>query len=270
MQPHRPQWMWESHGGWRPLTYRPPSLVSLRKPSGVDLVNAIQSLMYFNSCGRNNYAFRALHRCLGQIDYEYMKQIYRRSGVLPAGSFEEIARDYKKNGEWGEVTTGHAGNALVVIMKPADGLYSVCVGPVARGLTAHAPYPHSGPIYGETNAFWEIHLASSPAGVMESAAERARECLREAEELARGREHSREGSGDGSWQKTMYNLLDRARGKYHRGEQFRAEAAAMSGHEALYCLSRATRRFNHAQVLAVQAIQMVVPPARLPIVLENE
>jgi hypothetical protein len=265
MKPYREGWMWEPHGGWRPMNYQPPSLVSLRKPSGAALVNAIQSLMYYNSCARNNYAFRALNRQAGAIDYEYMRQVYRRSGILPQGTFEEIAAQYKKNGDWGEVTTGHAGNAIVAIMKPSEGRYSVCVGPAARGLTAHAPYPHAGPVYGETNAFWEIRLADTPTGVMESAAQNARERLQEAERLLR----ELEGSGDGSWQNTMRDLLDQAREKYRCGLQLQAEAAAMMGRETIYRLSRATRRFNHAQVLAAQAIQIAVPPARLPTRLEN-
>lgn len=260
MEPYRANWQWDPHGGWRPITYQPPSLVALRMPSGSDLVNAIQSLMYFNSCGRNNYAFRALSRQVGMIDYAYMRQVYRRSGSLPPGSFDEIAAGYKKNGEWGEVTTGHAGNAIVAMMKPADGLYAVCVGPAARGLTAHAPYPHAGPVYGETNAFWEIHLAGTPTGVMESAAQRAHDRLWEAE--GHGRVHN--GSKDGDWPPLAQGLLDRARVEYQRGLQLQAEAAALNGAAALYRLSSATRRFNHAQMLAGQAIQIVAPPARLP------
>jgi hypothetical protein len=265
MKPFRDQWMWDEHGGWRPITFQPPTLVSLRKPSGADLVNAIQSLMYFNSCSRNTFAFRMLNSRVGKIDYEYMRLVYRRSGILPSGSFEEIAQMYKKNGEWGEVTTGHAGNAIVAFMKPSEGRYSVCVGTTARGLTAHAPYPHCGPVYGETNTAWEIYLASSPTGVMESSAEKARDRLREAEELLM--EHCR--SGSGSWQKMTQDLLDQAREECQRGLDLQKEAAAKEGREGLYGISSATRRFNHAQVLAVQAVQMVCPPARLPILPEN-
>jgi hypothetical protein len=265
MKPFREGWVWDPHGGWRPVAYRPPSLVSLRKPSGADLVNAIQSMMYYNSCARNNYAFRALNRQVKAIDYAYMRQVYRRSGILPPGSFEEIAAEYKKNGDWGEVTTGHSGNAIVAMMKPSEGRYSVCVGPAARGLTGHAPYPHAGPVYGETNAFWEIRLADTPTGVMESAAENAQERLREADDLMR----EIDGSADISWRNSMQNLLDQARGEYQRGLQLQAEAAAAGGCEALYRVSAATRRFNHAQVLVDQAIQMVRPPACLPAELEN-
>jgi hypothetical protein len=265
MKPYRAGWTWEPHGGWRPLNYQPPSLVSLRKPSGADLVHAIMSLMYYNSCGRNNYAFRALNRRVGQLDYEYMRQVYRRSGILPPGSFAEIAEGYKKNGDWGEVTTGHAGNAIVAMMKPSEGRYSVCVGPATRGLTAHAPYPHAGPVYGETNAFWEIRLANTPTEVMSSAAENAQERLREAGELMR----ESDVSGGGSWQKSMQTLLGQARQEYQCGLQLQAEAVLMKGCEALYRLSSATRRFNLAQVLATQAIQMAVPPTRLPVDLDS-
>jgi hypothetical protein len=230
--------------------------VSLRKPSGADLVHAIMSLMYFNSCGRNRYAFKALSRRAGEIDYGYMQQVYRRSGILPPGSFEEIARGYKENGEWGEVTTGHAGNAIVAFMKPSEGRYAVCVGPAARGLSAHAPFPHAGPVYAESNAFWEIRLADSPAGVMQSAAEEAGRRLARAEAL-------RESAGAPA-PAGMQDLIDEARREYRRGLQQCSEAEGLNGAEALYRVSSATRRFNQAQVLASQAVQMAVPEPRLP------
>jgi hypothetical protein len=265
MKPYRNLWTWDAHGGWRPVTYQPPVLVSLRKPSGADLVNAIQNLMYFNSCGRNNYAFRALNRQIGRIDYTYLQQVYRRSGILPPGSFEEIAKEYKKSGEWGEVTTGHAGNAIVAFMKPSEGRYAVCVGPAARGLTAHAPYPHCGPVYAETNALWEIRLASTPNGVVESAAQNARERLQEGEALLKEIGSARADF----WQQRVRDLLEQARGEYQHGVQLQSEAAAREEPESLYALSGATRRFNQAQVLAGQAIQLVVPPSRLPVMLGN-
>jgi len=261
MKPFRKRWMWDSHGGWRPIAYQPPSLVTLRKPSGPELVNAIQNLMYFNSCGRNNYAFRALNRCSGSIDFEYMKQVYRRSGILPEGSFDEIAKGYKSNGEWGEVTTGHAGNAIVVFMKPSEGRYSAFVGPAARGLTAHAPYPHCGPVYDETNTGWEIRLGSTPLEVMQSAGDKAQDRLREAEEL-QGRCDFSEPS---AWLERMQNLLTLARVEYLHGQQIQAEIADLTGEEAIYQISCATRRFNSSQVYASQVSQIVNPPVHLPI-----
>jgi hypothetical protein len=265
MKPFRNRWMWDYHGGWRPISYQPPSLVTLRKPSGAELVNSIQNLMYFNSCGRNNYAFRALSRCLGSINYEYMKQVYRRSGILPEGSFEEITKGYKSNGEWGEVTTGHAGNAIVVFMKPSEGIYSAYVGPAARGLTAHAPYPHCGPVYGETNAGWEIRLGSTPVEVMQSAAEKAQDRLREAEELL----SSCGSSGSNAWLERMQDLVTQAQTENQRGQQIQVEIDGLTRREVIYKVARATRRFNSAQVLASQASHMIVPPARLPLKLEK-
>jgi hypothetical protein len=160
-----------------------------------------------------------LSRCLGSIDFEYMKQVYRRSGILPEGSFEEITKGYKSNGEWGEVTTGHAGNAIVVFMKPSEGKYAAYVGPAARGLTAHAPYPHCGPVYGETNAGWEISLGSTPVEVMQSAANKAQDRLWEAEEHL-GRCASIEA---GAWLELAQDLLAQARAENQRGQQIQAE-----------------------------------------------
>jgi hypothetical protein len=194
-----------------------------------------------------------------------MKQVYRRSGILPEGSFEEITKSYKRNGEWGEVTTGHAGNAIVVFMKPSEGTYSAYVGPAARGLTAHAPYPHCGPVYGETNAGWEIRLGSTPIEVMQSAAKKAQDRLQEAEELL-----SRCGSAEpDAWLERMQGLLDQAHAEDQRGQQIQAETAGLTGREAIYQISAATRRFNSAQVHASQVIHMIVPPARLPVNLEK-
>lgn len=259
MKPYRDGWMWDEHGGWRPVTYQPPTLVSLRKPSGADLVNAIQGLMYYNSCGRNTFAFNALNRHVGNIDFEYIRQVYQRSGVLPTGPFTEISREYKKNGEWGLVTTGHAGNAIVAFMKPSEGRYAVYVGPTARGLTAHAPYPHCGPVFGETNAAWEIRLANTPNGVVESAADNARDRLQEAQMLLQENGASR----NSSLLNLIQDLLDQAQMEYQRGQQLQMDMASTSGHEALYRLSAAARRFNYAQVLAGQAAQLAHPPVRL-------
>jgi hypothetical protein len=265
MKPFRNRWLWDSHGGWRPISYQPPSLVTLRKPSGAELVNAIQNLMYFNSCGRNNYAFRAMNRCVGSIDYAYMKQVYRRSGILPEGSFDEITKGYKSNGEWGEVTTGHAGNAIVVFMKPSEGIYSAYVGPAARGLTAHAPYPHCGPVYDETNAGWEMRLGSTPFEVMQFAAEKAQDRLREAEQLL----GSCGSSEPGAWLKRMQDLFAQAEAENQRGQQAQAKITGLTGREAIYRIAAATRRYNSAQVHASQMIHMIVPPACLPVNLER-
>lgn len=256
MKPYRANWQWDPHGGWRPVSYQPPSLVALRKPSGADLVNAIQCLMYANSCGRNQYAFQALSQRAGLIDWEYLLQVYRRSGILPPGDFADIAAGYKKTGEWGEVTTGHAGNAIVALMQPTQGRYAVCVGPAARGLTAHAPYPHAGPVYGETNAFWEIRLADSPAAVMRSAAQNALDRL-EAAAMALGRLNGARQAAAGA-----QALVDRARAEYQHGRQAEAEAQRLPGREALYRLASATRRYNHAQVLAGQAFGWLAPEAQ--------
>ena len=260
MKPYRSGWTWDEHGGWRPVTYQPPTLVSLRKPSGADLVNAIQSLMYFNSCGRNQYAFRALNRAVGQIDWDYMQRVYRRSGILPQGSFEAIAADYKRNGEWGEVTTGHAGNAIVAMMKPSEGRYAVCVGPAARGLTAHAPFPHCGPVYAETNAFWEIRLADTPAGVLASALKLAEERLFEAQTTL-AQLVSRGDAGQ-DWAAALFR---RAQEAFQRGQAEQEKASRLAGNAGLSALSKATRRFNLVQVLAGQVTQAANPPARLPV-----
>ncbi|MBI4926430.1 MAG: hypothetical protein HY835_01600 [Anaerolineae bacterium] len=264
MKPFRDRWMWDQHGGWRPVSFQPPSLVTLRKPSGAELVNAIMNLMYSNSCGRNNFVFSALNPRVGRIDFDTIQRLYRRSGILPPGSFEEIAAGYKKNGEWGQVTTGHAGNAVVAMMKPSEGRYAVCVGPAARGLTAHAPLPHCGPVYGETNAFWEIRLGQSPVEVMLSASENAQQRLREAETaLAALPAGSPAAEG-------MQALIVRAREYYSTGQKLAAQANGSGQRASVSILAQATRAYNWTQVLSSQAAQRISPPARLPLDLESE
>jgi hypothetical protein len=159
------------------------------------------------------------------------------------------------------VTTGHAGNAIVVFMKPSEGKYAAYVGPAARGLTAHAPYPHCGPVYGETNAGWEISLGSTPVEVMQSAANKAQDRLWEAEEHL-GRCAYIEA---GAWLEFAQDLLAQARAENQRGQQIQAEITSLTGREAIYQIARATRFFNSAQVHASQVSHMAAPPARLPV-----
>jgi hypothetical protein len=67
----------------------------------------------------------------------------------------------------------------------------------------------------------------------------------------------------------VHDLYAQAREENQRGQWMRAEIAGLTGHQAIYQIARATRRFNSAQILASQASHMVTPPARLPVNLEK-
>ena len=77
--------------------------------------------MYANSFGRNLALFNALGQEVGRIDVDFMHLLYRKSGSVPAGSWEQITRRYKETGAWGGYYAAHAGNALVAVMKPDRG-----------------------------------------------------------------------------------------------------------------------------------------------------
>jgi hypothetical protein len=249
MKPFKDKWKWDQHGGWTPLQFQPPSLISLRKPSGAELVNSIQNLMYHNSCSRNNYAFSSLNHKKGSIDQQYMKQIYQTSGILPVGSFEEIAKNYKKTGEWGQVTTGHAGNAIVAFMKPSEGKYAVCVGPAARGLTGHAPFPHCGPIYNETNAVWEMHLGESLQSVLKSMHENAISSLEKAKRLYQDH-HDEINDAYANLITESLLLADQA---FERGLNTENKSDSQKAGQ----LSKAARCFNEAQVFSNRTYNLI-------------
>jgi len=96
---------------------------------------------------------------------------------------------------------------------------------------------------------------------MQSAGDKAQDRLREAEEL-QGRCDFSEPS---AWLERMQNLLTLARVEYLHGQQIQAEIADLTGEEAIYQISCATRRFNSSQVYASQVSQIVNPPVHLPI-----
>lgn len=249
MKPFKDKWRWDEHGGWTPTQFQPPSLVSLRKPSGADLVNAIQNLMYHNSCSRNNYAYNKLYQKIGVIDSTYMHQIYQQSGTLPSGSFEEITKGYKNTGEWGQVTTGHAGNAIVAFMKPSEGYYAVSVGPVARGLTGHAPFPHCGPVFNETNSVWEMRLMDSPQDVLKSMHLKGKENLDEAKR--KHQIHSKEMNN--SYLGLVEESIRLASDAFEKGINEESSTDEKNPQK----LSKAARRFNEAQVFANWACNMM-------------
>ena len=122
IQKDKDHWHYDPHGGWYG-DYRPV------KKIGIDEEVIIQSLGngFIGSRDRSLYLWNVLDRAVGKIDYEYMKMINRQGCTLPAKTWKESVAFFKKTGQWTNVTTGHASNADVVVMKPGkngEGIYA--------------------------------------------------------------------------------------------------------------------------------------------------
>src|SRR5574339_513930 len=131
---------------------------------------------------RSLYLLNILDRAVGKIDFEYLKMVNRQGCTLPAETWKESVAYFKKTGQWTNVTTGHASNADVVVMKPMrgdQGRYALCVGTAKRGLAPCMPTWCS-PLFNETNAYWEVQLASTPEGVTQAAWVKACEYISQA------------------------------------------------------------------------------------------
>lgn len=180
LQTNRQNWGWDEHAGWYPK--------KLSFGTGMSAIGQeaqTQSLfayIYLNSFGRNRYSFEQLNAACGQVDAEFMYRLYRTAGTIPPGDWKKIASKWRATGEWGEYASGHASNALVTVMQPERGdrgCYALCVGAAKRGLPPHSPSGAT-PIYGETNTFWQLRLASSPAALTAAARQTALQDLAEA------------------------------------------------------------------------------------------
>ena len=154
-------WVWSAPGGWRPKSFKEFNLGSMENPHVMGM-----KWGWFSAYQRNQQAFEALNERVGQMDVDAMIDIYRISGSIPQGDWKEIAKAYTEE-QW-QPAVGNASNALVVIMKPEDGVYMHCIGEVKRGL-APMSAKNSSPLYDETNAFWEINLTGTLADMLHHA-----------------------------------------------------------------------------------------------------
>ena len=203
---------------------------------------------YDNSADRNLYMFNMLDSGKGRIDPEYMKMMYRIGGKLPEGPFDKIVKDYQKTGDWGEVTTAHASNAITTVMKPSDGLFSLCTGPAKAGMKPLLPGSIL-PIYRETNAFFEIKLEETPEDMLRYTRDQAQLFISQAEELYDT------ASFNENTMKMLKSYLIMAQGAYSEG---------LSKGSELYDTARAIRAFTRAQVRARQVINAINPPPSSP------
>jgi hypothetical protein len=255
MQKDRSSWHWDPQGGWYG-DYRPIKTI------GIDEAVIVQSLGngFIGSRDRTKYLHQMLERAVGHIDFEYMQMLNRQGRRLPQPTWKETVAAFNHSGSWGEITTGHASNADVVVMKPArdgGGRYALCVGPVARGLAPVMPTWCS-PIYDETNTFWELTLAPSPqelvAQAHQSACEDARRAQDELSQLA-------ETDPIGPW---LGARLEQSWQALEQGQTLESVAKENTGREAVYLLAKAARAYTRAQVRARQVSEMLCPPPSRP------
>jgi hypothetical protein len=167
LQTEPDNWSWSAPGGWRPMSFKEFNLGSLENPHLMGM-----KWGWFSSFQRNGQVFEALNQRVGQLDIDTMTEIYRISGTIPEGDWKQVARDYTEE-KW-RPAVGNSSNALVVIMKPEDGIYLHCVGETKRGL-APMSAKNSSPLYDETNTFWEIRLKGSFADMLSHARKLAEE-----------------------------------------------------------------------------------------------
>jgi hypothetical protein len=184
---------------------------------------------------------------------------------VPPGPWADVAAAYKRTGRWGVCAIGHAGNALVAVMRPDDGdggIYAVCAGTAARGLTPNVPNPSGSPLYGETDAFWELKLAASPAAVAAYAGQKAGEYL----------EQAREAMANLASSAVAYEplrvLLDLGQREFEAGQGHARGARQAAEEDSIYDWARATRAYTRAQVRALQVYQSLFPPPHGPAILD--
>lgn len=256
MRASEDEWRWDPHGGWRPKrdVGSTKSLALFFQWAGGSLSTndvLLRGLMmsYTNSCYRNIYMHRHLDAAKGRVTPEYMKAMYRNGGRLPEGPWDEVVANYKKTGDWGEVSTGHASNALTVVMKPSEGLFSVCTGPAKRGLKPLLPGSIL-PIYGETNVFYDLRLGETPGKMRDDARDVAEGRIEEAAARLSGANLNL------STRKLLEGYLSEGREQYARGEK--------NGEDpSIYSIAAATRCYTRAQVRAQQVIEAINPPPSL-------
>lgn len=239
----RPEsWQWDEEGGYRPRAPKGMTkslgLIYKWATGGMSmddmLVQGLQ-FAYWNSYNRNVFLRRMAERHHGALDVETLRAVYRTFGLLPRGRWAEAKKRYKQTGAWGPISAAHASNAFVAVMKPSEGLYSLCTGPAARGAPPMSP-DFAISIRGETNAFWDVRLTDSPAETLAAAQALARELVAQADEAL-------EGDGLPEWRGWLAEAREALRETGDVGRQLRA----------------ATR----AQVRARQVLQALNPPRLL-------
>jgi hypothetical protein len=127
---------------------------------------------------------------------------------------------------------------MVVAMKPSEGKYACCAGPVKRGIAPMSP-DFAISIYGETNAFWEIDFDKNAKKTVLNAKVKAKKDIEKAKKLL-----------EKSSNKKSYseNLLALAKKEFSKGESENCKD--------IFSLAKAIRAFTRAQVRALQICEV--------------
>lgn len=262
-QAEKHDWTWDEHGGWYPEKAAGFQLKELFKPGEQQAIATLRG-MYRGCRKRNLYHYNVLSRAVGKIDLEYMKMIFRNSGTIPQGEWKDINKEYNKTSAWGEISVGNASNGIITVTKPDDGdegVYSVCTGQAKRGVAPTSPFLASFcPMYGETNAFWEVKLAGSPERTTAYARDKAKEIIHSAKALL-SRDCGITNDATLSYLQTQIATAD---GQFLLGESAERQAKVEPPEDALYSFAQATRAFTRAQVYAQMVHDMVAPPPSMP------
>jgi hypothetical protein len=256
MQPHADEWAYDEHGGWYPAGGATAKINFQTIMTSLDAPHIIGlQFATFNSRSRARYMFETLSAGVGRIDCDYMTMMYRQAGPIPRGTLKEMRRAYE-HGEWGDISCGNATNALVVMTRPADGLFAHCVGPARRGLGPMSPKTFANPIRDETNVFWELKLEATPEGVTDYARQVASEAVAQASEAL-----SRQSSLVPAARSRLQGLMGQAEVELAGGDQLALAAESGRAVKPVYDWARATRAYTRAQVRARQVLDALVPPA---------
>ena len=262
-QKNEKDWKWDEHGGWYPEKFTGFKLSELFKGGEGQAITALRG-MYRGCLKRNLYHYNILGRAVGHIDMEYMKMIFRNSGTIPTRPWKLISKEYNKTGVWGDISVGNSSNGIITVTKPDDGnngLFAVCTGEAKRGVTPTSPFLASFcPMYGETNAFWEIKLADKPENAARHAYMRAKEYLEKTKGLlAENKRITNPDTLD-----YIKKLADEAAENIKKGEKMMESAGELDEREAVYEWSCAARAFTRVQVKALMAHDMIMPPPTRP------
>ena len=211
------------------------------------------------SAARNRYLHRMMLAGYGRVDLDYVTMMYRQSGEVPPGTFEEISERFNAGEEW-NVSTGHRMNAFTAVARADNGdkgVYRGCIGPANRAVSSKDP-GHGYYYYDETAAFWEVTLARDPEAVCEQACQLAEQRIdTAAQSLGAVDRQSFAGFA------ALEAYLAEARGAVSEGMEI-VRGAPARGNARWAAIARAVRRFTRAQVRAHQVIEGIRKPADRP------
>jgi hypothetical protein len=189
---------------------------------------------------------------VGEIDLNYMRKIYKTSGSFPAPTWKETKRIYRKTGGWGKISTGHPSNALVAIMKPSEGIYSLCIGPAKRGLTPNSTHwAGINPIYNETNCFWEIKLKQSPNEMLQNATDIGIQDVEKAKAQLNMIDKSHENYA------YLNLLMEEVEKEIKIAKKIKIEGNISNNNNYVYKVAKALRAATKAQVRARQICDLI-------------